>query len=79
MSEEQDYMQRLGEYYLEAQYNAEYQQVVISGSEVALRHLRDTITWLIEGGKPGSHQHFDRATGLEGNVSSLVIGRTGGH
>ncbi len=75
MSEEQDYLQRLGEYHLEAQYNAEYQEVVITGSDVALQHLRDTISWLIDAGKPGSHAHLDRATGLKGNVSSLVIGK----
>ncbi len=74
---EQDYMQRLGEYRLEAQHNPAPQEVVITGRGVAVRHLLDVMCCLIEAGKPGSDEHPDRVSGLEGNVSSLLIGKKG--
>lgn len=77
MSEKQHYTRQPGEYRLEAQYNPSLEEVVIAGNDVALRHLRDIISWLIDAGKPGSHEHLDRVSGLEGNVSSLVIGKKG--
>ncbi len=68
-------MQRPGECYLQARYNAQHQEVAIASSEVALRHLRDVITWLIDAGKPGSHVHLDRTSGPEGDLPSLIVGR----
>ncbi len=74
MPEDQDYARPFVDYYLEARYDAAYDQVVITGNDVALRHLRDLISGLVETGTSGSHVHLDRISGLEGNVS-LVIGK----
>lgn len=77
MSEEREYAPESGECRLEAQYNPTLHEVGIYGNDAALRRLRDIISWLIDEGKPGSHEHLDRVSGLEGNVSSLVIGKKG--
>lgn len=75
MSEDKEYMRPFVDYFLEATYDPRHNEVVITANDVALRHLRDLISGLVETGTPGSHVHLDRLSGLEGNVSSLVIGK----
>lgn len=76
MPEEQNDTQQPGEFYLEASYNATYNEVIITANEKALRYLRDLISWLAEAGTSGDHEHLDKASGvLDGDIASIIIQR----
>ncbi len=68
-----DYMDHLGEYRLEATYDARTGELLVVASAVALCHLRDMISELIQATAPGAHFHLDRTTGLNGDVASIAI------
>ena len=60
-------------FHLEANYDAEHNEVVIAGNEFALISVCREILQLLESEAPGAHIHLDEVHGLAGNVACVTI------